>query len=29
MVLNTDYTGTNIPVPAGVGPNANRTALTN
>lgn len=29
MVLNTDYSGTNIPVPAGVGPNSNRTALTN
>ena len=28
MVLNTDYAGTNIPVPAGVGPNSNRTALT-
>lgn len=29
MVLNTDYSGTNIPVPAGVGPNSNRAALTN
>jgi len=29
MVLNSDYAGTNIPVPAGVGPNSNRTALTN
>ncbi len=29
MVLNTNYNSTNIPVPAGVGPNGNRTALTN
>ena len=29
MVLNSDYGATNIPVPLGVGPNANRTALTN
>ncbi len=29
MVLNSDYGATNIPVPAGVGPNSNRTALTN
>ncbi|MDK9695769.1 MAG: pilus assembly protein TadG-related protein [Siculibacillus sp.] len=29
MVLNTDYGATSIPVPAGVGPNSNRTALTN
>ena len=29
MVLNSNYGATNIPVPAGVGPNANRTALIN
>lgn len=28
MVLNTNYGATNIPVPLGVGPNSNRTALT-
>lgn len=28
MVLNTNYSGTNIPVPTGVGPNANQTMLT-
>ncbi len=28
MVLNTNYNSTNIPVPAGVGPNANQTALS-
>lgn len=27
MVLNTNYTNTNIPVPAGVGPGSNKTAL--
>lgn len=29
MVLNTNYSGTNIPVPAGLGPSSNRTALVN
>ena len=29
MVLNTNYDSTNIPVPNGIGPNANRTALSN
>lgn len=29
MVLNTNYGATDVPVPAGVGPNANRTALIN
>lgn len=29
MVLNTNYGNTNIPVPAGVGPNSNRAALIN
>ncbi|MCE1238046.1 MAG: pilus assembly protein [Hyphomicrobiales bacterium] len=28
MVLNTNYDQTNIPVPTGIGPNGNRTALT-
>lgn len=28
MVLNTNYDQTNIPVPTGIGPNANHTALT-
>lgn len=29
MVLNTNYGSTDVPVPEGVGPNANRTALIN